>query len=299
MNEVINLLNKYEFFKGKNFQVFGIQDYGRKSKFKVEMDKKYYTVLITEKRISPYVLKLEIFGQWFQELIGFQYLSEDKKILVLDYPGNNKGLDLVKLQQKYTTLPYEDYSNRLKKLLDEIHATTLEYVDFSKEKYSSWREYYLKEISEKIDKIYQDNLIDEKTWKELLKKLEESSQVYLNFKPTLIHADVTPLNVCVNIEEDLLYLIDYDDFKIGDPIMDISRIINFKNTCQVFRKMVDKFYSNYEDNINHLFYTLRVNVNWYYHIIEKKQESIYDLGQAKKEILMVIEQINNKMIDEK
>lgn len=293
MNDIIILLNKYEFFKGKDLQVFGIQDYGRTSKFKVKMDEKYYTVLIAEKRIKPYISKLEMLGHKFQELIGFQYLSEDKKILVLDYLGNNKGLDLVKLQQQYKTLPYDDYSDRLKNILDEIHKITCEYVDFSEEKYSSWREYYLKEIGEKIDRIYEGNLIDEKTWKELSTRLEKSSQIYLDFRPTLIHADVTPLNVCVNVEEDFLYLIDYDDFKIGDPLMDISRIINFKNTCQVFGRMVEKYYSQYENNINHLFYTLRVNVNWYYHIIEKKQQNIYDLDQAKKEILTVIEKINN------
>ncbi len=63
--------------------------------------------------------------------------------------------------------------------------------------------------------------------------------------------------------------------------MDISRIINCKNMSKVFSDLVDKYYYKYETNINHLFYTLRVNVNWYNHIIEKKQENIYNLEQAK------------------
>ncbi|MCI8575700.1 MAG: hypothetical protein HFI09_04440, partial [Bacilli bacterium] len=45
--------------------------------------------------------------------------------------------------------------------------------------------------------------------------------------------------------------------------------------------------------INHLFYTLRVNVNWYNHIIEKKQEDIYDLENAKQEVFNIIEEILN------
>lgn len=104
---------------------------------------------------------------------------------------------------------------------------------------------------------------------------------------------MTPLNVCVDIENQNLYLIDYDDFKIGDPLMDISRIINCKNMSKVFSVLVDKYYYKYENNINHLFYTLRVNVNWYNHIIEKKQENIYDLEKAKKDIFNIIEDILN------
>ena len=71
--------------------------------------------------------------------------------------------------------------------------------------------------------------------------------------------------------------------------MDISRIINCKNMSKVFSDLVDKYYYKYETNINHLFYTLRVNVNWYNHIIEKKQENIYNLEQAKSDIINIVE----------
>ena len=73
--------------------------------------------------------------------------------------------------------------------------------------------------------------------------------------------------------------------------MDISRIINCKNMSKVFSDLVDKYYYKYETNINHLFYTLRENVNWYNHIIEKKQENIYNLEQAKSDIINIVEKI--------
>lgn len=290
MNKLENILKKYDFFKEKEFEIFSIQDYGRKSKFKIKMGEKYYTLILEEERINPYINKLAVLGDNFKKIIGFQYLSEDKKVLVLDYFGDDKGIDLIKID---SNLIITDYDLQLKNILDSIHSNKQKYIDFSDNNFKSWKEFYLSEISNKILSIYKKHLITENIKETLLEKLEESSKVYVDFETSFIHADVTPLNVCINIENKNLYLIDYDDFKIGDPLMDISRIINCKNMSKVFSLLVDKYYYKYENNINHLFYTLRVHVNWYNHIIEKKQENIYDLETAKKDIFNAIEDILN------
>lgn len=290
MKEIEGLLKKYDFFSEKEFEIFNIQDYGRKSKFKVKMGAKCYTLILTEERITPYINKFEILGDNFKKLIGFRYLSKDKKVLVLDYFGNNKGIDLVRGD---SNLEIGNYDLQLKNILDSIHSNKQKYVDFSDNNFKSWQDYYLSEIKSKIISIYEQHLITDEVEEILLKKLEKSSKVYVNFETTFIHADVTPLNVCVDKESEILYLIDYDDFKIGDPLIDISRIINCKNMSKVFKSLVDKYYSKYEHNINHLFYTLRVNINWYNHIIKKNQEDIYDLEKAKQEIFNIIEEIIN------
>lgn len=289
MKEIEGLLKKYDFFSEKEFEIFNIQDYGRKSKFKVKMGAKCYTLILTEERITPYINKFEILGDNFKKLIGFRYLSKDKKVLVLDYFGSNKGIDLVRGD---SNLEIGNYDLQLKNILDSIHSNKQKYVDFSDNNFKSWQDYYLSEIESKIISIYEQHLITDEVEKILLKKLEKSSKVYVNFETTFIHADVTPLNVCVDKESEILYLIDYDDFKIGDPLIDVSRIINCKNMSKVFKSLVDKYYSKYEHNINHLFYTLRVNINWYNHII-KNQEDIYDLEKAKQEIFNIIEEIIN------
>lgn len=290
LKEIENVLRRYDFFEGKTYKIFNIQDYGRKSKFKMEIDGKYYTLILEEKRIRPYVNKIRVLGESFKKIIGFQYLSEDEKVLILDYFGNDKGIDLVKANN---SLINSNYEFQLKKILNYFHSIKLEYVDFSTNGYKSWKDYYMSEISDKIINIYEQNLITDHIKKTLLEKLEESSKIYIDFQTSLIHADVTPLNVCINQEDKSLYLIDYDDFKIGDPMMDISRIINCKNMSKIFSLLVDKYYYKYENNINHLFYTLRVNINWYNHIIEKKQENLYDLNKAKEEIFLVINNIMN------
>lgn len=284
------MLKRYEFFNEKAFTIFSIQDYGRKSKFKIEIDGKYYTLILSKERIEPYVNKIKVFGEKFKKIIGFQYLSEDKKVLILDYFGNDEGIDLIKADN---TLVNNDYESQLKNILDYFHSIKLEYVDFSTNGYKSWKDYYLSEISDKIINIYKQYLITDDVKKILLEKLEESSKIYNDFQTSLIHADVTPLNVCINKKDKNLYLIDYDDFKIGDPMIDISRIINCKNMSKVFSQLVDKYYYKYENNINHLFYTLRVNINWYNHIIEKKQENLYDLDKAREEVFLVINNIMN------
>lgn len=290
MNELEETLKKYDFFASKTYEIFSIQDYGRKSKFKMKMEGKYYTLILQDSRIIPYINKIKVLGDDFKKYIGFKYLSEDNKVLVLDYFGDGLGIDLIKADN---SLELDDYDLKLKNILDSIHSIKHEYVDFSDNNFKSWQEYYLSEIKEKIMSIYNEHLITDETKEILLEKLSDSSKIYIDFETTLIHADVTPLNVCVDTQNKYLYLIDYDDFKIGDPLIDISRIINCKNMSKVFASLVDKYYFKYEDNINHLFYTLRVNINWYNHIIEKKQEDIYDLNQAKQDVFEVINKILN------
>jgi len=99
-------LKKYNFFEGKEFEVFNIQDYGRKSKFKIKMKGKCYTLILSEERIKPYIKKLAILGDNFKKIIGLKYLSEDNKVLILDYFGNGNGIDLVKID---STLENNDY----------------------------------------------------------------------------------------------------------------------------------------------------------------------------------------------
>lgn len=288
-------ISKYDFFKNKKFKIYGIQDYGRKSKFKMEMDNKYYTLIIEQDRIKLYRNKIKVLGDSFKRRIGFQYLSPDEKILLLDYFGNNSGIDLIKLEKSSrSVIEDEQYFLKLKRIIDDIHSNKRSYIDFSNHNYSSWKEYYLTKIGEKIESIYHQQIIDESTKEVLLEKLRESSEIYDNFQTTLIHADVTPLNVCIDLEDRNLYLIDYDDFKIGDPLMDISRIINCKNMSVVFKRLVEKYYTEYENNRNHLFYTLRIHINWYNHIILKKQEDTYDLEKAKKDVQDTIQKIVNK-----
>lgn len=177
----------------------------------MEMDNKYYTLITEQERIKLYRNKIKVLGDSFKRRIGFQYLSPDEKLLLLDYFGNNRGIDLIKLEKDSSSVIEEDeYFLKLKRIIDDIHSNKRSYIDFSNHNYPSWKEYYLTEIGEKIESIYHQQIIDESTKEVLLEKLKQSSEVYDNFQATLIHADVTPLNVCIDLEDKNLYLIESD-----------------------------------------------------------------------------------------
>lgn len=287
------ILNQYDFFEQLNdYEIIPIQDYGRKSKFKIKTENKVYTLILTQERIKPYINKIKKLGEPFKKIVGYRYLSKDEKILILDYFGDNNGMDIVKLEKNGFNVEDDIYVKQLKNIIDNIHSNKTEFINFiDKHNYITWKDYYLDEIKNKIDSIYNQKIITNNIYERLLTKLYDSISELNSRENCLIHADVTPLNVCINTKTKQLYLIDYDDFKIGDPLMDISRIINCKNMSKIFNRMVELYYKNYERNINHLFYTLRIHINWYNHIIEHNQERMYDLENAKKNILEVIDEI--------
>ena len=132
-------------------------------------------------------------------MIGFKYLSKDKKILVLDYFGDNHGIDLVKINDNL--IDNNNYVTQLKNILDSIHSNKKEYIDFSDKHFTSWQDYYLSEIKEKIMSIHNQQIITTEEETSLLYKLKESAKIYSNFDTSFIHADVTPLNVCINLEK--------------------------------------------------------------------------------------------------
>lgn len=199
MNKIKEQLKQYDFFYKKKFEILEIQDYGRKSKFKIKMDKKYYTLILEEERIDPYIRKLDRLGKELKKRIGFKYLSKDKKILVLDYFGDNHGIDLVKINDNL--IDNNNYVKQLKNILDSIHSNKKEYIDFSDKHFTSWQDYYLSEIKEKIMSIHNQQIITTEEETFLLYKLKESAKIYSNFDTSFIHADVTPLNVCINLEK--------------------------------------------------------------------------------------------------
>lgn len=49
-------------------------------------------------------------------MIGFQYLSKDHGLLLLDYFGNNQGIDLIKLETSSLKGKEGMYAKRLKEI---------------------------------------------------------------------------------------------------------------------------------------------------------------------------------------
>jgi len=55
--------------------------------------------------------------------------------------------------------------------------------------------------------------------------------------------------------------------------------------------MVELYYKEYENTFQHHIYTLRVELNWYRHIIEKNLKNQYELPT--KNIMLLVDKIIN------
>jgi len=290
MEEIYELLNKYDYFKNKKYELIPIQDYGRSNKYKLKINNKFYTIIIDREKVKLYSEKLEKLGIYFEELIGLEYLSKDNLVIIIDYPGENNG-ENINLLDGILDITENLYIQNFKNIVDSIHSIKSDYINFSSNNICvNWYQYIYQELKEKLSKVKMLGGISEENEKNILISLEKNKELFENAEMSFIHADITMLNVCINPEKKELYLIDYDDFKIGDKIFDYSRIINCSSNS-LFKKMVELYYKEYENTFQHHIYTLRVELNWYRHIIEKNLKNQYELPT--KNIMLLVDKIIN------
>lgn len=285
LEELYNFLNKYSFFqKRKEFEIHNIQNYGRKSKFLVIYKNENYIVLIDEERIQNYLNRLQLLGRPFKEIIELKYISSDKKVMVFNYYGGLAGKDLSYLYRNLIDLP-DNLAERMFRLLENIHSYKISYINVDKkEETKTWFDFIYYKITKSLIKTYEYKGIRKKDIINIQKIIKKNKTYFDEVETCFIHADVTSVNVCYNPILDKLYLIDFDDFMVGDPLYDYSRMFNFSKEIPIFKKIQESYYPNIENNIIHLLYTLRVTLNWYWFVLERKLE--YELPSKEiKELL--------------
>ena len=276
MQEIYSFLNQYSFFqKREGYIIHEIQSYGRRSKFRVSYCNENYLVLITTKRVSKYVKRLNLLSSEYRKLIQFRYLSEDENVLVLDYYGSLDGLDLSKISNIITREEEANILNQLFALIQKLHSYQTEYIDFDG-KGNSWYEYIKNLLTESLDKSMVYGIIDERKKNFVLKALFCNKDYFDSVSTCFIHADLTIVNVCYSKNLDQVYFIDFDDFMIGDPFYDYSRLI--------LTKFKERYCPNIDENIIHILYTLRVTLNWYCFICDRNLD--YELPTREIELLI-------------
>ncbi len=155
-------------------------------------------------------------------------------------------------------------------ILNQIHSHKKEYVNINEaEDQNSWYEYIYSKLSKSLNRAYEYNGIQKEDIIKIQDIIKRNKDYFDKVETCYIHADVTSVNVCYNATTDKLYLIDFDDFMVGDPLFDYSRMFNFSKEIPIFAKIEKEFYPNIEENIIHLLYTLRVTLNWYWFILER------------------------------
>lgn len=274
MDNLYTLLNQYSFFQEREgYKIHEFQNYGRKSKFLVSYQNEYYTVIIEEERIRNYINKIKKLGDFYKNIIELKYLSEDYKVLVLNYYGGIEGKDLSYYSRNQIDLP-DGLDKRLIHILNHIHSNKSPYININDlEDQNSWYEYVYSKLTKSLIKTYEYKGIKKEDITKIQNIIKKNKKYFETVETCYIHADVTSVNVCYNSATDQLYLIDFDDFMIGDPLFDYSRMFNFSKEIPVFAKIEKDLYPNIEENIIHLLYTLRVTLNWYWFILERNLEN--------------------------
>ena len=288
MKNVREFLLQYSFFQKRfDFQIHEIQNYGRSSKVKVTFHDETYLVLIKKSRIIKYISRLNILEDDYRKLIEFRYLSQDGNVLVLNYYGGIGGHDLTYFQSNDFVDSPKRCAQRLYECICRLHATSCNYIDFDS-KGANWYEYVRNLLIESLDHALAFQAITKNQKQMVLDVIDQNQEYFLNVSTCYIHGDLTIVNVCYHPNKDLFYLIDYDDFIIGDPFYDFSRLMNFSENSEILKEFKNLYFPNIEKNIIHLIYTLRVTLNWYCFILRKQLD--YELPVL--EISNLLNQLN-------
>ncbi len=70
-----------------------------------------------------------------------------------------------------------------------------------------------------------------------------------------LHGGINEDNVCFNEKTKETYLIDYDDFLVGDTLYEYARMFQYE--IPAFQIIKEKYYPNIEENSIFLIYLLR------------------------------------------
>lgn len=288
MEWIYQLLDHYSFFQErKGYKVQEIQNYGRQSKFLVQYQEEYYTVFVSEKRIQKYLSRLKFLSDDYYKMIQFKYLSDDHRVLVLGYYGNIDGKNL-SLLSHVSELSDEIVASQILELMKKLHYHKASYIDFDS-KGSTWYEYIQSMLRESLNKSYSLGAISDVERNKVLEIIQLNQKYFESVDCCYIHGDLTIVNVCYSKSLESVYFIDYDDFMIGDPFYDYSRLMNFASDSSILSVFKEKYCSDIDDNIIHTIYTLRVTLNWFNYI--KEHDLDYELPV--KEIKCLLEKIFN------
>ncbi len=257
MEEIKELLENDSYFQGKEYLVFPIQKWNKSHKFLLEMQNTKYLLIIGEKNIQKYKLRFLALGNYFKQLVGFKYINDKDNILLLDYYGNGEGKTLS--QCNFNTEENELIADKLKILLDSIHQHKSPFINFSTRfENNTWYEFIKSYM-----KLYADYALEQKDLTEedyyFIFQIIEKNKPYFDTVPLhYLHGGVNEDNVCFNENTKELYLIDYDDFLVGDILYEYARIFQYEN-IPAFQILKNRYYEDIENNEIFLIYTLR---NW-------------------------------------
>lgn len=293
MKDIEDIKREYKYFAAmKDLEIIERQRENKESKFFLRNKDKYYTLCCdTQQENKDLLSKLEILKKIFgKDIPKVLFCEPNNNYIVTEYIGNGDGISFFDLKEEDLS-KIEIYADKIKQKLDILHSYPIE-------NQKNWYEEIYQEFYQHSEKLKQLQLLTKEECNIVMNFLEQNKSYLKNVKPTYIHGDLTARNCCLNLKNQEIYFIDFDMFQIGDPFIDIQKIIWTKRQSKVFTKYVEKYCMNYDEDI-YLLYWLKIKFFWLPFAYNNKVDYTNSLKETINLIAQAQERIKRKNVRKK
>lgn len=186
----------------------------------------------SRERLEKCIVGLQIMSNTTINVPTVRYVCPEKNILVENYiPG-------ISLNEYMMQLPPEKLYD-IGRLMGEFHDINTS----SQDNEQSWIVTILSDMLNirQILAPYEDDFIKSMVWVE-----EKCKALFNNLHFTYVHGDFRPANIIYNQLDKKYYLIDFENFMIGDPTLDIYKMLSIlKNNTRYTFEDVKAFLNGY------------------------------------------------------
>lgn len=186
----------------------------------------------SRERLEKCIVGLQIMSNTTINVPTVRYVCPEKNILVENYiPG-------ISLNEYMMQLPPKKLYD-IGRLMGEFHDINTS----SQDNEQSWIVTILSDMLNirQILAPYEDDFIKSMVWVE-----EKCKALFNNLHFTYVHGDFRPANIIYNQLDKKYYLIDFENFMIGDPTLDIYKMLSIlKNNTRYTFEDVKAFLNGY------------------------------------------------------
>ncbi len=189
---------------------------------------------ISRERMEKCIVGLQIMSNTPINVPTIQFVSSERNIIVENYI---EGVAL----NEYTTHLTRRMLYDIGKLMGDFHNINVS----SKDDENAWVITILSDMVKIRQKLapYEEDFIESITFVE-----NESRKLFQNLHFTYVHGDFRPANIILSQPEGNYYLIDFENFTIGDPTLDLYKMLSVLKSYKDYNNDdVAAFLTGYSD----------------------------------------------------
>lgn len=226
MENYLDLINDY--FKQKNDSMCFNSFSNDVRLFKNHIIKTFNS----RERLEKCIVGLQIMSNTLINVPTIQFICSERNIIIENYI---EGITLNEYTMHLTKKSLYDIGQ----LMGKFHNINVS----SHDNEDSWILTILSDMMQIRQSLapYEDDFIDSITFVE-----KESRKLFQNLHFTYVHGDFRPANIIFSQSEEKYYLIDFENFMIGDPTLDVYKMLSIlKSSDNYTIEDVDTFLNGY------------------------------------------------------